>query len=50
MGKAGDEQGQLILHLLLSGKRIEVMDFAYTAFEQTAPHALCNSIQRSVSS
>nr|WP_320011114.1 hypothetical protein [uncultured Desulfobulbus sp.] len=40
MGKASDEQGQLILTLLLSGKRVSVVDFAYMAFEQTAPHAL----------
>jgi len=40
LGKASDEQGQLILNLLLSGKRVEVVDFVYTAFEQTAPHAL----------
>ena len=40
VGRGTGKIGQLVVQLLLFGHRVEVLEFEYRAFEQTAPQAL----------
>lgn len=40
MGKASDQYLSAALHLLFEGKNVEVLEFEYTSYSETAPFAL----------
>ncbi len=40
LGKANSQKGNEVLDLLLAGKVVEVLEYSYTAFENTAPPRL----------
>nr|WP_321465983.1 hypothetical protein [uncultured Desulfobulbus sp.] len=42
VGRGNGKIGCLVLQLLLAGHRVEVLEFAYRAYEETAPSALWN--------